>query len=132
MKPSKTLVALLLAATMLPTHAEKVLRYAFKIAETGFDPVQVTDLYSRVVVAAIFDARLEYDYSARPARLRPNVADGMPEVSEDFKTITFKIKPGIYFSDDPAFKGRKRELVAQDFVYSIKRHYDPRWKSGNL
>ena len=45
---------------------------------------------------------------------------------------TFRIKPGIYFADDPAFKGQKRELTAEDYVYSLKRHYDPRWKSANL
>jgi ABC-type transport system substrate-binding protein len=36
------------------------------------------------------------------------------------------VKPGIYFTDDPAFKGKKRELVAQDYVYSIKRLMDPK------
>ena len=56
----------------------------------------------------------------------------MPEVSADFRSFTFRIKPGIYFADDPAFGGSKRELTAADYVYSIKRHYDPRWKSGNL
>ena len=28
------------------TQAEKVLRYAFEIAETGFDPAQISDYYS--------------------------------------------------------------------------------------
>ena len=56
----------------------------------------------------------------------------MPEVSEDFKVFTFRIKPGIFFADDPAFKGQKRELTAADYVYALKRHYDPRWKSANL
>jgi ABC-type transport system substrate-binding protein len=64
--------------------------------------------------------------------MRPNVAAAMPEVTDNYQTYTFKIKPGIYFADDPAFKGQKRELVAEDFVYSLKRHYDPRWKSANL
>jgi ABC-type transport system substrate-binding protein len=111
---------------------EKVLRYSFRIAESSFDPAQITDLYSRTVVAGIFEAPLEYEFLAKPARMRPNTAAAMPEVSADFKTFTFRIKPGIYFADDPAFKGQKRELTAQDYVYSIKRHYDPRWKSGNL
>ena len=69
---------------------------------------------------------------ARPVTLRPNTAAAMPEVSADFRSFTFRIKPGIHFDDDPAFKGNKRELTAADYVYSIKRHYDPRWKSGNL
>jgi ABC-type transport system substrate-binding protein len=110
----------------------KVLRYAFLIAETTFDPAQISDLYSRIVCSGIFEAPLEFEFLARPARMRPNTAAAMPEVSADFKTFTFSIRPGTYFADDPAFKGRKRELVAEDYVYALKRHYDPRWKSGNL
>jgi len=118
---------------------DKTLRYAFPIAETSFDPAQITDLYSRTVASAIFDAPLEYEFLAQPVRMRPNAAAAMPEVSPDFRTFTFRIKPGIHFAPDEAFKGSRnldaqgrRELVAADYVYSIKRHYDPRWKSGNL
>ena len=115
-----------------PSADAKVLRYAFLIAETTFDPPQITDLYSRTVAANIFDAPLEFAYLARPAQLRPNTAAAMPQVGDDFKTFTFRIRPGIYFADDPAFGGKRRELVAEDYVYALKRHYDPRWKSGNL
>jgi ABC-type transport system substrate-binding protein len=110
----------------------KVLRYALRIPETSFDPAQILDLYSRIIAANMFEAPLEFEFLARPARLRPNTAAQMPEVSADFKSFTFRIRSGIYFIDDPAFKGKPRELTAQDYVYSIKRHYDPRWKSGNL
>ena len=110
----------------------KVLRYAFPIAETGFDPAYITDLYSRTVASGIFEAPLEFEFLARPVKMRPNTAAAMPEVSSDFRVFTFRIRPGIYFADDPAFKGQKRELTAADYVYSLKRHYDPRWKSGNL
>jgi ABC-type transport system substrate-binding protein len=107
----------------------KVLRYAFPTAETGFDPAQVSDLYSRIVTSHIFDSPLTYDHLARPYKLKPSTAAEMPEVSTDFRSFTFRIKPGIHFADDPVFKGRKRELVAQDYVYSIKRVYDPAIKS---
>ena len=109
------------AQAQAPTQpmAPKVLRYAFLIAETGFDPAQITDLYSRTVASGIFDAPLEFEYLASPTRLRPNTTVAMPEVSADFKTFTFRIKPGIYFADDPAFKGSKRELTAADYVYSL-------------
>jgi len=109
--------------------APRVLRYSFLIAETGFDPAQVQDLYSRIVTSHLFDGLYHYDHLARPFLVRPNVAVGMPEVSDDFKTWTVHIKPGIYFSDDPAFKGKKRELVAQDYVYQWKRFFDPAVKS---
>jgi ABC-type transport system substrate-binding protein len=112
--------------------APKVLRYAFPTAETGFDPAQVTDLYSNVVLAHIFEAPLELEYLAQPVRLRTNTAAALPEIAADFRRFVFQIKPGIYFADDPAFKGQRRELTAHDYVYTIKRHYDPRWKSGKL
>jgi ABC-type transport system substrate-binding protein len=115
----------------------KVIRYAFPIAETNFDPAQISDTYSRTVASGLFDAPLEYAYLAKPTQMRLATAAAMPEISADFKTFTFRIKPGIYFAPDAAFnvpdgKPVKRELVAEDYVYSVKRHYDPRWKSGNL
>ncbi|HVK30992.1 MAG TPA: ABC transporter substrate-binding protein [Burkholderiaceae bacterium] len=124
-----------LAATAQATPSAgtmKVLRYAFPTAESGFDPAQVTDLYSNTVLANIFEAPLEIEYLAQPARVRPNTAAAMPQASADHKHFVFRIRPGIYFADDPAFKGRRRELIAEDYVYSIKRHFDPRWKSGKL
>ena len=131
-------LALAAGAAALPAGAApgadalRVLRFAFPIAETGFDPPQISDTYSRTVSGAFFDAPLEYEYLAQPVRMRPNTAASMPEVSADFTTYTFRIQSGIFFADDPAFKGAKRELVAEDYVYAIKRHYDPRWKSANL
>ncbi len=109
--------------------AQKVLRLAFKVAETGFDPAQINDLYSRTVTPHIFEALYEYDHLARPVKIKPLTAAGMPEHSADFRTWTVKIRPGIFFADDPAFKGKKRELVAQDYVYGLKRFADPAVKS---
>jgi ABC-type transport system substrate-binding protein len=112
-----------------PKSNGKVFRYAFPSAETGFDPAQISDLYSRTITSHIYDSLYAYDYLARPARIRPLAANAMPEISDDFRVFTFRIRPGILFQDDPAFNGGKRELVAQDFVYSLKRFFDPRWKS---
>jgi ABC-type transport system substrate-binding protein len=120
---------LLTAAAPAGAQQQKVLRYAFPVAETGFDPAQITDLYSRIVTAHIFDGLYRYDYLARPFKIEPNTAAGMPEVSPDYRVYTVRVQPGIYFADDPAFKGRKRELTAEDYVYSLKRVFDPRWKS---
>ncbi|MBT9493580.1 MAG: bicyclomycin resistance protein [Paucibacter sp.] len=103
----------------------KVLRYAFRVAETGFDPAKVTDIYSRTVTQHIFESLFTYDHLARPAKLKPLTAASLPEVSDDFKTWTIRLQPGIYFADDAAFKGKRRELVAADYVYSLKRFADP-------
>ena len=111
------------------SQPEKVLRYSFPVAETGFDPAQINDLYSAIVLANILEAPYEYDYLARPAKVKPNLAEAMPEVSADFRTFTFRLRPGVYFADDPAFGGKKREVTAADFVYSLKRYFDPKHKS---
>ncbi len=103
----------------------KVLRYAFPVAETTFDPARVSDLYSAVIVAHIFDSLYRYDYLARPVEVVPNTAAAMPEVADDFRRWTIRLTPGIFFADDPAFGGRRRELVAQDYVYAWKRFFDP-------
>ena len=110
-----------------------MLRYAFRVAETGFDPAQVTDLYSSNIIAQHLRSaagvrlpRAAGEDACRTPRRR------CPRVSADFTHLTFRIRPGIYFQDHPAFKGKQRELVAQDYVYSIKRHYDPRLKSPRI
>jgi ABC-type transport system substrate-binding protein len=129
----KYLLALAAALAVCSAHAEeKVLHYAFEIAETNFDPQRINDVYSNILNQGIFEAPLTYDYLARPATLKPQTATAMPEVSADGLTYTFHIKPGIYFADDPAFNGKKRELVAADYVYSLKRILDARLRASQL
>lgn len=111
--------------------AGKVLRIVFPVAETGFDPVRLSDVYSVTITGHIFEAAYEFDYLARPVKLRPRLAAGMPEVSADFRVWTVRLRPGTFFADDPAFKGTQRELTAQDFVYTWKRFADPANKSPN-
>jgi len=112
-------------------NGEKVLRYAFVAAETSFDPAVISDLYSRIVTAHIFEALYRYDYLARPSKVVPHTAAAMPEIADDFRTWTIRVRPGIYFADDPAFGGKPRELVAADYVYAWKRFFDPALKSPN-
>ena len=131
----RALVLLALAALALaprPAAAEKVVRLAIEIAETGFDPAQESDRYSAYVNEAIFGQPLTYDYLARPARLVPNTLVDMPEVSDGGATYVLRIRPGILFADDPAFGDAPRELTAEDYAYSLKRLYDPKNRSPVL
>ncbi len=106
-----------------------VLRVLFESAETGFDPGRTSDLYSTRVQTHIFEPLLGFDPIAMPVKLVPLTAEAMPEPSADFRTWTVRLKRGILFADDPAFKGQPRELVAADYVFSFKRIYDPALKS---
>ena len=133
----RILLCSLLAIALPAAHGaeRKILRYAFEIAETGFDPAEISDLYSRDVTTNIFDAPLRFAYLAAPGTVEPATADGMPQVSDDYTIFTIRIKKGIYFTDDPAFQGKRRELTAADYVYTYKRLFDPHWNSpmyGNL
>ena len=116
----------------------KTLHLAFTSPEVTFDPPQTnSDQNSAIVLAQILEAPLCFDYLARPVRLQLATAAAMPEVSADGRVFTVQLQSGIFFADDPAFKGVdgqqiKRELVAQDYVYSLKRYYDPRYNSSDL
>jgi oligopeptide transport system substrate-binding protein len=126
------LPVLILAITFTAAHGadpSKILRITFQAAETGFDPVKVSDYYSGTVIEAIFDPLLTYDYLARPARLVPNTAAALPQISDQGRTYRVSVKPGIHFADDPVFKGKKRELTALDYAYSIGRFLDPKNRS---
>ena len=128
------LAAITVAAPIVNAQADpnKVLRYSFEVAETTFDPQKISDVYSNIVVDAIFDTPLRYDYLARPVKLITNTLVAMPVISVDQMIYTIKVKPGIYFADDEVFGGNKRELVAEDYVYSIKRIMDPKLSSPML
>ena len=117
------------ATTAASAAPVRTLRYAFRVAETGFDPAKISDLYSRTVTGHLFEALYHYDHLARPVRIKPLTAAALPEISADFRRFTIRLRPGIYFADDPAFKGQRRELTAQDYVYSFKRFADPANKS---
>jgi ABC-type transport system substrate-binding protein len=128
------LVAMLPLFAIAPSvHAaadpDKVLRVAFEIAETGFDPAKVTDNYSVEVIRAVYERLLSYDYLARPVRLVPSTAEALPEITDNGRTYTLRVRQGIYFHPDLAFKGVRRELTAVDYAYSVKRFVDPAIRS---
>ena len=122
-------LAALLVQGAEAADARKVVRTAYSGAENKLDPQAESDEPSDGISGNIFDSLLEYDYLARPVKLKPRAAAALPEVNADGTVYTLRVKPGIYFTTDPAFKGKRRELVAQDFVYSLKRLFDPAIKS---
>ena len=129
------MLAMAVAATALAPHParaadpNKVIRDVFPVAETGFDPAGVHDLYSGTIVQAIHETLFTYDYLARPSKVVPLTAEALPEVTDGGRTWTIRVKKGIHFAPDPAFKGRKRELIAADYLYSLKRLIDPKIRS---
>jgi ABC-type transport system substrate-binding protein len=112
------------------TAPETVYRHALDRAPRSLDPAQASSIYAKMLVVNLYDTLYRYQYLARPYQLTPNLAEGMPQVSADGLIYTIRIRPGAQFIDDPAFpRGRGRAVTAADFVYSIKRHFDPATRS---
>lgn len=122
-------------AVALPSFAAggpRVLRYALPASESGFDPQKLNDVYSIAVTAHIFESLYEYDHLARPYKLKPVLAEGLPEAADDHTRFTVRLQRGVYFQDDPAFQGKRREVTAHDVVYTFKRLYDPVTQSASI
>ncbi len=110
--------------------AKKVLKYSEDGAPSNFDPVQSATIYANKITTAVYHTLYEYKYLKVPYELKTNLAEAMPVVSKDGLTYTIKIRKGVKYKDDACFKnGKGREVVAQDFIYSIKRHFDPKNRS---
>ncbi|CAH0250303.1 Heme-binding protein A [Massilia sp. Bi118] len=128
----RTLAAAALAYSLLHLPVQsaqageaKVLHMFLSTSEAGLDPAVGSDLATLSLLENLFDPLLRYDYLARPVKLQGNTATGLPTVEDGGRTYTFRLRPGIHFTPDPAFKDKKREVTAQDYVYSFKRLYDP-------
>ncbi|PSW07172.1 ABC transporter substrate-binding protein [Photobacterium lipolyticum] len=123
-------LAALMASSLAMAEDIKVFKFSDDGQPTNFDPVQSGTTYTNTVTTAVYDTLYEYKYLKSPYELKPNLAVDMPQVSEDGLTYTIKIKQGVKFVDDPAFTdGKGREVTADDFVYSMKRHFDPKNRS---
>src|SRR5438132_8088677 len=123
------LLTLVVACCAIAADPAKTLRVASPDIET-LDPQQFSDNPSFEVLVAIFEPLYEWDYLRSPPKLSPVTAAGPLAITDGGKTWTMRVKPGIFFTDDAAFKGKPRELVAADYVYSYKRWLDPNLRRG--
>lgn len=123
----------MLSCTQKKEIAENVLHLSTGVAITGLDPINSTSVASSVEIARVYEGLLAFHYLKRPYVLTPALAESMPIISKDNLTYTFKIRKGVFFHDSPAFSpsGKGRELVAEDFVYSLKRLADPKLQALN-
>lgn len=110
-----------------------------------FDPAKAYNMDEIAIIAQIYEPPYQYDYLKRPYILVPVTATGLPKVTFFDKggtvvkadhphiaktTYDIYLKPGIYYQPHCAFgKDQQRELVADDYVYQIKRLASPRTES---
>jgi oligopeptide transport system substrate-binding protein len=122
---------LLLSAALLPGCSPSngpsggalkpgVLRLAFRGDIRTLDPAIASDSTNIAVVRLIYRSLLDFD---EDVNLVPMLAEKLPELGPDKRTWTIRLKKGVCFSNG-------REVVADDFVYSIRRVLDPKTKSS--
>ena len=103
-----------------------VYRHSMDGAPSNLDPARASHIYANFLAVNLYDTLYRYKYLARPYELEPNLAQSLPRVTADGLIYTIRIKAGVHFIDDPVFPaGKGRPVSARDFVYSIKRHFDP-------
>lgn len=104
----------------------RVIRTAAGGRVRTLDPAFADDLASRNLLGAVYDTLLEYDYDARPYRLKAAMLEKMPEPAGDFKSYRFKLRDDLYFADDPVFAGQKKKITSRDVLFSFLRIADAR------
>lgn len=103
-----------------------VYRHTMDGAPGSLDPAQASSIYANFLAVNLFDTLYRYKYLARPYEVTPNLAADMPEISADGLTYTIRLRQDGRFTGHDAFEdGLGRAVTAHDFVYSIKRHFDP-------
>ncbi|MCT4641361.1 MAG: ABC transporter substrate-binding protein [Bacteriovoracaceae bacterium] len=87
----------------------------------SFDPAKVFDDESLLLISQSLESLYQYHYLKRPYEVIPQLADGMPLISNGGKVYTIKIKPNILYHQNSNILKVGRTVKAQDFVNQIKR-----------
>jgi len=91
------------------------------------DPQRSYDGFSYEILRNVYSNLLTYAYLERPYKLVPELLADMPTASADGLVLTFHLRPGVRFVDDPCFAGGKgRVVTSDDVLYSIRRYADAR------
>lgn len=109
---------------------KKILELPLAADVKTLDPQQAGEYYSRMATGLCYATLYDYHYLERPFKIIPYLAKDLPVVFENGTRYLIEIKEGIYFHQDKCFS-EKRELTAEDMVYSLKRLADPYVKAPN-
>jgi ABC-type transport system substrate-binding protein len=108
------------------TKGKHIFYYNEQAGIASLDPAFAKNQSTIWPAHQLFNTLVEIDSQLN---LLPSLATRW-EISEDGKTYTFFIRPGVYFHDDAAFPNNKgRKLTAHDIAYSFNRVVDPKTAS---
>ena len=114
------------AVCTLSAAPQRVINTAAGGRVRTIDPAFADDFASRNLIGAVYDTLLEYDYDARPYKLKPAMLKSMPRASKDFRRYSFELRDDLYFASDPVFGGKREKITSSDVLYSFLRIADAR------
>lgn len=99
---------------------QNVFRYNEFRNITSLDPAFARNPQNIWPIQQIFNGLVQLDDALNVV---PEIADRW-EIDTSGTMYTFYLKKGIFFHSAPQFKGKKRKVIASDFVYSFDRLTD--------
>ena len=120
-----TLVAALAAPASAHAQEKSVLTVPRISQFETLDPARGFGQTETQVVQQVYSLLVSYSYLERPYKLEADLLEAMPTLSPDQLTLTFHLRRGVRFVDNPCFPGGKgREVTSDDVLYSLKRYAD--------
>lgn len=104
-----------------PSFRESSLRLALDDKIESLDPAKAYSDDSLLASAQVLEPLYQYHYLKRPYEIQPLLAEGLPQISNKGTLVRIKIRKNVFYHPHPAFGGKKRELIADDFVTQFKR-----------
>lgn len=107
-----------------------VLYNAYPSKIKTIDPTMCGDTISAAMQANVYEPLYGYHYLKRPIEAVPVLAESMPEISEDGKVYTIRLRADAKYAANPCFgvdadgKPKTRTVHAKDFVLSFLRAAD--------
>ena len=112
---------LLLSCSEQDKPANDIFRYNESKGISTLDPAFAKSQTIIWPVSQLFNGLVQMNENTE---IEPCIAKNWT-ISEDGKTYTFILKKNVFFHKHPLLKDN-RKLVAQDFIYSLKRLFDPK------
>ena len=100
---------------------KKIFRYNEASDIMTLDPAFARDQAHIWVCNQLYNGLVQLDENLE---VQPSVAKSW-EISKDGLTYVFHLRNDIFFHRDKVFGGKKRKVVAADFVFSFRRLADP-------
>lgn len=100
---------------------------------SSMDPIKAESAGANRVVALVYETLVEYDYFARPYKLKPYLLETIPEVDESGKIYRCTLRDDCFFGPSKYLGDGSvavsRPVTSHDVVYSLKRLADAKLSS---